>query len=203
MDSVLNKMLENASYIYTMANESFKFSKYFHTSNNEDEQKIIMRPSIRFIQHTMWRTSIIELDKLFNHSNDQHFSFYKILNAIEKDREVIFGENLDCNEILRNWRELLKTHKTQISQTKKLRNKIYAHTDTDRIDILKEIDLSYEHVEQLLSLSFILLKDINEKLFDRCFLDNTIFFRNPQIIEILAEYHSKKREQRISDILKK
>ncbi|MCX8530878.1 hypothetical protein [Chryseobacterium luquanense] len=110
---------------------------------------------------------------------------------------------MDCNEILQNWRELLKTHKTQINQTKKIRNKIYADTDTGRIDILKEIDLSYEHVEQLLSLSIILLKDINEKLFDRGFLDNTIFFRNPQIIEILAEYHSKKRKQRILDILKK
>ncbi|MBD8082159.1 hypothetical protein [Chryseobacterium caseinilyticum] len=191
----LTTILDNISNIYTVANESYLFSKYFNSGKNDSEIRIIESPSIRFLKHSMWRICIIELDKVFKKSDNHHFSFYEITNIVKQANLKTYHTNLDNNSLFLKWVKDLSKAKSTVTEINKLRNKLYAHTDRNKTALIEEINLDYSKIEELLEICLLLIKEMNLILLDRAYLENRIYFRNPKIVESLANHSATTRKQ--------
>ncbi|WP_312076490.1 hypothetical protein [Chryseobacterium sp.] len=197
----LTNILDNISNIYTVANESYLFSKYFNNGKNDSEIRIIESPSIRFLKHSMWRICIIELDKVFKKSDNHHFSFYEITNIVKQGNFKIYNTNLNNDSLFLKWAKDLSKAKSTVAEINKLRNKVYAHTDRNKTALIEDINLDYSQIEELLEICLSMIKEMNLILLDRAYLENKIYFRNPRIVEALANFSATTRKQRIEKLL--
>lgn len=204
MDNILKELIETSSTIFIKANESFLFAKYFDTANNESEQSVIKKPSVRFIQHSLWKNCIIELDKILGISGvNNNYSFINIFTYIRKNQSSLFTDISDYMILNQKWNQLNKSKQPLIVQINKLRKKLYAHTDTGKEKLLSEIDISYIEIEELLKDTLSLIKEIYSVLFNTDYHYKPIFFRNVKIVQTLAEQQQLLREERINQILNK
>lgn len=204
MDNNLKELLETTSTIFIKANESFHFAKYFDTANNDSEKSIIKKPSVRFIQNSLWKNCIIELDKIFGISGvNNDFSFINIFTCIRKNQSTLFAEISDYNLLQKQWDELRKSRQPLIFQINTLRKKLYAHTDKGIENLLFKIDISYNEIEELLKETLSLIKEMYSLLFNTDYHYNPIFFRNVNIVETLSKQQQLTREERINQLLNK
>jgi len=203
MENDLVGLLDNAFKIFVISNESFLFAKYFDTGIDDFQNEVIKKPSIRYIQHNMWRSCVIELAKLYTNGKHNHFSFYKIITEIRKHNIENFVENSEYTSLLKNWNDIIKSNLPLINQIIKLRTKLYAHTDIDSKAMLKDIDFTYEMFEKLLATTLTLLIDLNDKILNRTLIYRPIYFNNVRIVEILAENTKMTRKERVAKALNK
>ncbi|NML70050.1 hypothetical protein HHL23_09575 [Chryseobacterium sp. RP-3-3] len=204
MDNTLRELLETASAIFIKANESYLFAKYFDTANSDAEKSVIKRPSIRFIQHSLWKNCIIELDKIFGISGVKNdYSFINIFTYIRINQSALFTEMSDYTMLYQKWTELRKSKQPLIVQINNLRKKLYAHTDKGKEKLLSEIDISYIEIEELLKETLSLIKEIYVVLFDTDYDYKPIFYRNVEIVQTIAEKQKLTREERVNQILGK
>lgn len=202
MDNILKELLETSSTIFIKANESYLFARYFDTAHNESEQSVIKKPSVRFIQNSLWKNCIIELDKMFGVSGAKnHYSFISIFTYINKNRNTLFTDDSEYKILFQKWSDFRKDKELLICQINKLRKQLYAHTDPGKDQLLLEIDISYSEIEDILQSAFSLIKEIKMVVFDADFRYEPIFFRNVKIVQTIAEQKQLKREQRVNKIL--
>lgn len=84
---------------------------------------------LNFIRLALWRLTVIELCKLFSDSENQKYNLQKLLRKIAKDNKYK-DLNFD-NDILKQYQENLNGFADSIDEIKRLRDKLYAHTDID------------------------------------------------------------------------
>jgi len=197
--SELENEISNIWEIFINANECFHYSFYLHKPDTQDEFDYLNKSNdLQYIRHVMWRMTIIELSKLFSGSKTRdRYNIQHLIGKLKKDGN--FGNIGISDETLNKWETEIEKNKEIIDYILILRDKIYAHTDSDKTKYLN-IDLSFKQIEFLLKIVEVIIRDIHSSVFDAYADVETVVFDRKRfnIVKILAEAE-KNRIQRLLD----
>lgn len=151
------------SRIILLANSSFDVVKYLEADNPEDSSVLRWEKNFSyffpFVNVNFYRITIIELSKLFNHT--EHYSLKKLLLKFN-DNQIY--EGLIYKETLKLCNREIKSKSILIKELIELRNKHYAHQDED---FTNYITLEIDKIDQLLTLCKhvfnLIYQELNEK----------------------------------------
>ena len=197
--SELKNEISNIWEIFINANECFHYSFYLHKPDTQDEFDYLNKSNdLQYIRHVMWRMSIIELSKLFSGSKTRdRYNIQHLIGKLRKDGN--FGNIGISDETLNKWETEIEKNKEIINSILILRDKIYAHTDSDKTKYLNT-DLSFKQIEFLLKIVEVIIRDIHSSVFDAYADVETVVFDRERfnIVKILAKAE-KNRIQRLLD----
>lgn len=185
------ELKENISIIWeilTISKDCFEYAFYFHKPETQEEANYLNNSSdFRFIRHTLWRMTIIELSKLFSKSkNRDKFNLKHFINKLKKDE--YFGDIGILNNRIENWEKILEENNILIENILTLRDKIYAHRDQKKEDF-KTIEITFQEIEILIKLSEEIIKEIYSVVFDSYAEITPVYFKRNRfnMIKVLAE----------------
>lgn len=165
MENKLQIELDVISRIILLANSSFDVVKFLEADNGKESPAIRWEKNFSyffpFVSVNFYRITIIELSKLYNHS--ERYSLNKLLQKFNSTQEF---DGLIGKENLRMYHKQLKSNSNLIKDLLDLRNKHYAHQDEDYKNY---INLEISKIEALLSLSINLFNKIYEDVFAKSF----------------------------------
>jgi hypothetical protein len=197
--SELENEISNIWEIFINANECFHYSFYLHKPDTQDEFDYLNKSNdLQYIRHVMWRMAIIELSKLFSGSKTRdRYNIQHLIGKLKKDGN--FGNIGISDETLNKWETEIEKNKEIINSILILRDKIYAHTDSDKTKYLNT-DLSFKQIEFLLKIVEVIIRDIHSSVFDAYADVETVVFDRKRfnIVKVLAE-EEKNRIQRLLD----
>jgi hypothetical protein len=182
--------------IYLSAKENFNFCYYLHKPDTKIEAEYLMIDrNLKFIRHSLWRLSIIELAKLFSDRKSTHkFNLLHFLSKLRPEGHYK-SFKIDPLKIL-EWERLIYTNENLIKDIITLRDKIYAHTDPNKEEYNK-IEIYFTQIEELFEIVEILLKEVFLIAFSATLdLRTPTFERNSfDLVKILAQEHNRKIEE--------
>ena len=184
----LKKSIENIWKILAISKECFEYAFYFYKPETKDEAEYLSKSrDFNFIRDILWRMTIIELSKLFSNSTNR--DKYNLNNFIGRlKRNQYFGDIGILEEKIENWEKILQDNQKLINDILILRDKVYAHTDSQK-EHFKLIDISFHEIEVLINLSEEIILEIYSVVFDSDVRFRTIYFNKEQfnLIKILVE----------------
>ena len=182
--------------ISTLAKICMSYSQYMH-SPLSDIEKVYLNNSyeFKFIRHILWRNTVIELAKIFNSSKKRdRYNLFHFINKLNPNQ--YYGGLGVSDTKLNQWVLELETNRETIDKILDLRDKVYGHTDTERIR--KELDVpSFKEVENL----FLIIENVIQEIYATIFnghpdTELTFVKRNlTRIIRPLAEHQKKSIEE--------
>jgi hypothetical protein len=115
--------------------------------------------------------AFLTICKLFEIGNRSDNNFTKLLNFVETNAKLIDGNKVsELNQIVKKYRESIKSCSHIIEKILSLRDKIIAHSDNKYFTIFEnkadDIDLSYEEVAELINLAGEIVNSFNRVLND-------------------------------------
>lgn len=202
----LNKELNQVWLILVAAKESFNYCNYMYSPKSENELKYINESKdFRYIRHLLFRVTIIELSKIFRESKGtDRFNIFHLFNKLKPSGH--FKSIKFPNRKLVEYEALLKEDDL-ISQIINLRDKIYAHTDSN-IDKLETSKITFSALENLIQKTERIINEIFEIALDQSILfDSPVFNRQSfDAFEVLSKDREKFLEQekhQLNEFLKK
>lgn len=195
----LNTKLEKILHVYIFAQDAYLYTEYFHHPNTEEELNLVVKSAhstaLLKIMHFMFRTVIIEVSKLFSHSNSDKFQLEKFIQSLSPSGH--FRKIGISPDHINQWKQLLADNQKTIDNVLLLRSKLYAHTDDPMTDY-NYVDISFKEIKQLLDIAGEILKRIYSDIFQtELLLDSPTFDRQRFIIlKLLA----KAEDDRLNDI---
>lgn len=182
--------------IYLNAKENFNYCYYLHKPGTKAEAEYLkVDRNLKFIRHSLWRLSIIELAKLFSdRKSTDKFNLLHFLSKLKPDGQYKHFK-IDPLKIA-EWESQVFTNEKLIRKVIILRDKIYAHTDRDKDDY-KKIVIYFKQIEELFEIVETVLKevylialsttlDLSTPTFDRTDFD---------LVKILAQEHKKQIDE--------
>lgn len=186
--SDLESEISNIWKIFINANECFQYSFYLHNPETQEEfDYLINSNDLQYIGHAMWRLTIIELSKLFSGPKSQdRYNIQYLICKLKKDG--IFGNIGFSEETIKNWETKIERNQETIKSILKLRNKIYAHTDSE-VEKFLNIELPFKQIESLLEIVKGIIQDVFFLVFNTEAIVETVGFDKERfdIIRVLAE----------------
>lgn len=183
----LDKELTQVWLILVAAKESYNYCYYMHKPKSGSELKYINESKdFKYIRHLLWRVTIIELAKIFRESKDtDRFNIFHLINKLKPTGH--FKSLKFPSQKLIDYETSLKEDNL-ISQIINLRDKIYAHTDSNT-DKLNTNLITFSALENLIQKTERIIKEIFEMALDASILfDSPVFDRNGfDAFEILAK----------------
>jgi hypothetical protein len=164
--------------------ENFLFSKYLYQPKTIEESDYLGHSKrFQFIRQSLWRLSIIELNKLISKSNKDFFNFLTFIDNLRKNHYKGYTVR---SKTLMNWTMTLTAKKATILKLRRLRNKVFAHSDPIMDNL--EYGITFKEVKDLIGTIVEIIKDIHIKLLGQdIFADSTIIeFEGFRMIKILA-----------------
>jgi hypothetical protein len=202
----LNEELTQVWLILVAAKESYQYCYYMHKPKSDSELKYINdSKDFKYIRHLLWRVTIIELAKIFRESKEtDRFNIFHLLNKL---KSLGYFKSLKFpNQKILEFESTLKQDNL-INQIIDLRDKIYAHTDSNT-DKLETNLITFEALENLIHKTERIINEIFETV-----LNTTIQFDSPvfnrerfDAFEILAkdrESFLEQQQQQLNEFLKK
>lgn len=161
------KELENILLIHFNAKFYFADVKYLNNPDTVEEMIVAGEYStIKRIRIAFWRLGIIEIAKLFQKTQSQHYNLIDYIESLIIDYELypwLHGINRDR---LTEWLTILNSERI-----KKLRenisiqrNKFFAHTDRTPSKKLENSQMSFEDIQELIALTENIIFDLKEKV---------------------------------------
>lgn len=202
-EEILYEKLKYIVQINALAKEYFLYSEYLLNPETDNEREYIGKSShFVFIRQVFWRTSIIEISKLFRLSKGKDRDKYNLNDFIQS--LLHNGYHGDCGIEARKvqyWLTILDENKKVIDSLLTLRDSVYAHTDPTKWDndVAKLSTIDYMSLAKLFDFTELVLKDIYHTVFDT-YLDTSPFIfdrKNFDIVKILAE----EKNQRIQRLI--
>jgi hypothetical protein len=189
--------IKNVWDIFTNANECFHYSNYLHNPETQDELDYLNSSrDLQYIRHIMFRMSIIELSKLFSGSKDRdRFNIRCLIKKLKKNE--YFGKMGITDDELNRWDAEIDKNGKAIDNILKLRDKVYAHTDSDA-ETYKSIDLSFKEIEPLLNIVEEIIRKIYSSVFNTFADVEPVVFDKKRfsVIKILAG----EKKKRLNDL---
>lgn len=189
--------IKNIWDIFINANECFHYSNYLHNPETQDELDYLNDSrDLQYIKHIMWRMSIIELSKLFSGPKSQdRFNIQHLIDKLKKNGN--FGNIGISDDVLTRWEDEIDKNRETIKTILNLRNKVYAHTDSDKTKYIS-IDLSYKEIELLLNIVEEIIRKIYSSVFETFADVEPVVFDKKRfsIIKTLA----KEKKKRFDDL---
>ena len=189
--------------ILLMAKESFMYSKYLYYPNSKIEQDYLTNArDFHFIRFVLWRSSIIELSKLFGDKSVDKFNFNKFLNKLKTDG--YFGDLYEDKVQITKWETDILAESAVIKKIVTLRDKLYSHTDSNFVPD-STYDLLFVDIEKLIKISEEIIVGIFDQVFDTLADTSNIYFdmNRFNLVRILAEEKERKMQEFIKNIREK
>jgi hypothetical protein len=180
------------------AKECYFYSHYLHQPETELEKNYVSTSmDFRYMRDMMWRMSLIELSKLFSESkNRDRYNLLHFLSKLKNDGH--FGAIGIADSKREHWEQLIAAHNDIIGKVLTLRDKVYAHTDSET-EILKQITLSFPDIQKLIGVAEEIIQGIYGHFGEHADMEPVIFDkRRFNILKILAN----EREDRIQALYK-
>lgn len=179
--------------ILILAKESFHYSFYLHKPETKKELNYINKSrDLDFIRHILWRTTVIELSKLFSESDKRdRFNINHFIRKIKKGGH--FGDMGVSDDIINKWEQEILSKKATIDILLKFRDKVYAHTDPDK-DRHSKHDITFQQTELLIDFVESIIREIYRTIFQSDIVTETVIFDRKRfdLVKILADEHERK-----------
>ena len=197
----LQTKLEKILHVYIFAQDGYLYTEYFHNPDTKEELDLVTnsphRSNLSVIMHMMFRTVIIEVSKLYSHSENDKFQLESFINSLSPSghfRKI--GISTTHIEI---WRQLLIDSKSVIDNILLLRSKLYAHTDNPMTNYTK-VDISFKEIKTLLDIAVQILTNIYHDVFDTGLLMDSPTFDRQRfgILKLLAKAEKERQEENIN-----
>lgn len=148
--------IKEVEKIYFFCKKSFYYASQHHYAKTPEEDS-------DFIQQVMWRTTIIELTKLFSSSiKRDKFNLFRFVEKVK----AYYNHTLHIEESsFLEWESQLNDCKPIIDKLLILRDKVYAHTDRNSRHIDTDI-VSFEEAEKLLVVAEVILEEVHFRVFE-------------------------------------
>ncbi|WP_431199636.1 hypothetical protein ACQ86K_01210 [Mucilaginibacter sp. P19] len=185
--ALLKEDIEIRWKILIITKEVLKFATYFEMPETRLESVYIRQHRhLSFISWSLWRLAIIELCKLFGDSDNQKFNMLKLLRKVGPAgdyRSLKFNQ-----ETLAAFNERANDLSLVIHEINRLRNNLFAHTDSDPFDrtetfiTVSECGLLAEFAEEI-------IRTLADTFLDTDYIANTLYFdsRSFDFIYMLAK----------------
>lgn len=157
--------------------------------------------SLKFIRHSLWRISVIELSKLFNdRKSTDKLNLHHFIKKLKPDGH--YKKFKVDSSILKEWVQAIEENKAVISDITTLRDKIYAHSDPNN-STYNTIRIYFDKVDKLLKLVETILSYIYLSVLVTTFdFEDPYFSRKDfQLVTILAT-EQKRRNDALLDGLR-
>ncbi|MBA4408395.1 MAG: hypothetical protein C0397_03105 [Odoribacter sp.] len=186
-DEIENE-IERIWAILILAKECFHYSSYLFNPETKKELDYIEKSAdLCFLRHIIWRTTVIELSKLFSESQTRdRYNICHFINKFKKGGH--FGDTGISDNLIQHWKSEINENKTTIDTVLKYRDKVYAHDDPNQ-DVLYTKEVTFEQAERLMKIVESLITEIYETILDSTPVIETVIFDRLRfdIIKILAE----------------
>ncbi len=188
----LQKHIKIVWDIFLYAKESYHYAFYLSKPDGQSEIEFLSKSSdARFISHIMWRTSVIELSKLFSGGNNDKFNLTKIINKLKRDG--VWKDAGITKEKLDYWENEIEKNKEVIESVKTLRNKVYSHTDLIKPDS-SEVKLEFCDLKTLLDITENIIRQIYSLAFNTYADMDVSVFNKGRISSAIKTLSNKRRE---------
>lgn len=196
----LKKKLDKISQIYIFTQEIYLYTEYFYNPNTQNEFMLLTNSihstHLRFISHIMFRTLIIEISKLYSHSDSDKYRLESFIISLAKNghfRKINFP-----NDKVEKWKKQLEldTNKNIIDELLQLRSKVYAHTD-DLSNLTQKTDVTFEKIKSLLDLALDIIKSVFSIVFNTHFDEESSQFDKERFLalKILAKGEALRQDE--------
>jgi hypothetical protein len=154
--------------------QSFEFCYYLNYPKsdnvlNEKHIKYITNSGFfSFSRYALWRLTIIELHKLTNDNKEtDKYNLHHLLRKLEKGG--IYQSLNIVESKISEWKTELKKQNHSIEQVSSLRFKLYAHTDHNYKNVIKNSELTLKETEELINVVVKVIFEIYSIVFDTHF----------------------------------
>ena len=192
----LSIKIEKILHVYLFAQDAYLYTEYFHNPNTKEELNLVVNSphsiTLSKIMHLMFRTLIVEVSKLFSHSDGDKFQIEKLIQSLSPSghfRKVgVSTAHID------QWKQKLIDNHLTIDNILLLRSKLYAHTDNPLTDY-NYVDISFREIKQLLDVAGEIIRNIYNDIFQTSLrLDSPTFDRQQFIIlKLLAKAEAERQ----------
>ncbi|AWX44816.1 hypothetical protein HME9304_01821 [Flagellimonas maritima] len=135
---VLEHELELTWKIYEFALKAYHHADYLFINAGEKEMKIIAKSnSLRYLRVVCARTCVLEISKLITKGQNNHYSFWNLVQRIRNERFV--GNIKVTNKVLSEIENILEKNGANINKFIVIRDKLIAHDDFDNYQIPRPI----------------------------------------------------------------
>lgn len=166
--NILDNKLDAVKDILLRSQVQFKYCKYLNTREKFYECHMIKKYAILdYARVSFIIVLILDLCKLFNYDTKENYNLKKILDiTINQYSHLHFAHPISKEELLHLSEDLNSLRIMDIAtKLKTLRNKHYAHLDSNRPEIMK-IMPTFDEFEFLLGKAFSLYSKLNFHLYD-------------------------------------
>ena len=171
--NLLKSDLESINKFIITILQSFEYAHYLHYpehnySYDKPKSKLISASGfLSFTEYAMWRILIVEIHKLVKDSKSEKFNLFLLLRKLERsgDYRSIGIEHAKVVE----WKLALLNKLPSIAKVVTLRSKLYAHTDRDYKDVIKNSDLTYEEINELINVIVKIVSEIQSIAYEKQF----------------------------------
>jgi len=194
LDSILN--------IYVNAKLFFQDAEYLYNPDTEEEKKLANDNFfIRRTRIAAWRSTILELCKLFNESKNEHFNLLTFLNTFLLDYDKVDWKHNIPKDKIDSFVKKLNTHRIKSirNNLKTLRDTGVAHTDKKNEKENEKIIVTFKELKELLNLTEIIIQELKHG-----YLDTHVDFLMPEgekaggVLKMIDKYW-KIRQQELDD----
>ncbi len=186
----LQSEIDEIWFIYVYLKDAFAYSYYLHNpATIEEKEYLHLSQDFIFIKHSLFRTTIIELAKLFTKGiKSNNFNIYDFIKKFEKNNSFS-SLSIDITQI-EKWNLFLNDNENIIKDIQKLRHNYYAHTYKKRKETKFETDFDFKQIKILLTFIEEVISYIYSTFFKSSIeLENLTFDVNSfNIIKILAKH---------------
>jgi hypothetical protein len=180
--------------ILQMAKENFSYCQYLYEPVSISEREYItIDRHLQFIRFSLWQITIIELNKLISESSSHKFNFYSLIKNLKHGGHYSSFRVSESNIIA--WENVLLLHEGLTAKVKRLRDKLYAHTD--RItEELKSTSIILSDISNLILVLQNLLNTIGQTTLQLDYVFSEVYFNEDDfdLVKILAEEHKREIE---------
>lgn len=178
--------LDKISKVITIFIQSFEFCHYLNYPKDHDtlDRKhldyITKSGFFSFVRYALWRVTIVEIHKITStNKNTDKNNIHNLLNKLKNNGPY---RSLKIEESkIAEWENELKNQNESIEQVKNLRFKIYAHTDNDYENVIKNSELTLKSTQELIDVIVKVVFDIYLNVLDIHFVFRPI--HDKRIIE--------------------
>lgn len=171
--NLLKSDLESINKFIITIIQSFEYAYYLHYpeqnySYDKPKSNLISASGfLSFTEYAMWRILIVEIHKLVKDSKSEKFNLFLLLRKLERsgDYRSIGIEHAKVVE----WKLALLNKLPSIAKVVTLRSKLYAHTDRDYKDVIKNSDLTYEEINELIIVIVKIVSEIQSIAYEKQF----------------------------------
>ena len=189
----IHKEIWNIWQLQLEVKHCFEYSYYLHKPETiEEENYLKTSQDFRYIRLILWKMAVIELAKLFKETD--RFSIIRFIKKLKKDG--YYGDLGVDSDVINNWQKSIEENKSSIETIIKLRDKLYAHTDSAKEKYLYE-SISFEQTKKLIEIVESVISEIYSVVLDSyADLSSPIFERKRfNIIKILSKAHEDRLEE--------